>query len=82
MTCPRRHRQPKPRENPRAFIHIKTNIKLPARVMFRFLVEGYNYGCNASICSEIVGCTPLKKDADVSCLGVHLHVHMCSRPQT
>lgn len=63
ITCPRRHRQPKPQDTPQAAIHIKTNIPAKGRVMYRFLVEGYNYGKNAAINSEIVGCTQWKGSA-------------------
>ena len=38
-------------------VHIKTNIKARSDIMFRFLVEGYNYGVNAAIHSDAVGCT-------------------------
>eukprot|EP00667_Euglena_gracilis_P023140 EG_transcript_26037 len=60
ITCPRRHRQPKPSADPVAHIHIKTNVPAVSKVMYRFLVEGYNYGYNAPINSEIVGCTKWK----------------------
>ena len=38
-------------------IHIKTNVKIKSNTMFRFLVEGYNYGRSAPINSETVGYT-------------------------
>ncbi len=36
-------------------IHIKTNIPKKSNVMYRILVEGYNYGVSAAINSDIVG---------------------------
>jgi hypothetical protein len=36
-------------------IHIKTNIPIHSNVMYRILVEGYNYGSSAAICSDVVG---------------------------
>ncbi len=38
-------------------IHIKTNIPKKSNVMYRVLVEGYNYGMGAVINSDIVGYT-------------------------
>ena len=38
-------------------VHVKTNIKARSDIMYRFLVEGYNYGVNAVIYSDVVGCT-------------------------
>jgi hypothetical protein len=38
-------------------IHIKTNIPKKSNVMYRFLVEGYNYGVRAVIFSDAVGYT-------------------------
>jgi hypothetical protein len=38
-------------------VHVKTNIKAQSDVMYRFLVEGYNYGVNAVVHSDVVGCT-------------------------
>lgn len=38
-------------------VHIKTNIRAQSDVMYRFLVEGYNYGVNAAIHSDAVGFT-------------------------
>uniref|UniRef100_A0A7S1I2V7 Uncharacterized protein n=1 Tax=Eutreptiella gymnastica TaxID=73025 RepID=A0A7S1I2V7_9EUGL len=65
ITCPRRPRQPRrAREGPQAWVHIKTNIGVGSKTMYRFLVEGYNYGMNSAIRSEIVGCTPLRGGAD------------------
>eukprot|EP01012_Entosiphon_sulcatum_P052171 TRINITY_DN71699_c0_g1_i1.p1 TRINITY_DN71699_c0_g1~~TRINITY_DN71699_c0_g1_i1.p1 ORF type:complete len:362 (-),score=38.52 TRINITY_DN71699_c0_g1_i1:20-1105(-) len=57
VTCSRRHRQPKPRPHPSAFVHIKTSIPARSAIRYRFLVEGYNYGTNAAIRSEIGGYT-------------------------
>eukprot|EP01004_Peranema_trichophorum_P009350 NODE_8094_length_711_cov_29.731293_g7475_i0.p1 GENE.NODE_8094_length_711_cov_29.731293_g7475_i0~~NODE_8094_length_711_cov_29.731293_g7475_i0.p1 ORF type:complete len:191 (+),score=29.88 NODE_8094_length_711_cov_29.731293_g7475_i0:78-575(+) len=52
---------------PRAFIkmpwdgvqhsHIKTNIPTRSDIMYRFIVEGYNYGSNSPIHSDIIGYT-------------------------
>eukprot|EP01006_Ploeotia_vitrea_P057515 TRINITY_DN68183_c5_g4_i1.p1 TRINITY_DN68183_c5_g4~~TRINITY_DN68183_c5_g4_i1.p1 ORF type:complete len:632 (+),score=30.90 TRINITY_DN68183_c5_g4_i1:176-2071(+) len=36
-------------------IHIKTNIPGKSDIMYRFVVEGFNYGVNAPIHSDIVG---------------------------
>lgn len=38
-------------------VHIKTNIVAKSDIMYRILVEGYNYGVNAPICSDVCGCT-------------------------
>ncbi|MFC1747166.1 hypothetical protein ACFL2V_00010 [Pseudomonadota bacterium] len=38
-------------------IHIKTNIKRQGDIMYRLLVEGYNYGTVAAINSDVVGYT-------------------------
>jgi hypothetical protein len=38
-------------------IHIKTNIKIKTYIMYRILVEGYNYGLARSINSDTVGYT-------------------------
>lgn len=38
-------------------IHIKTNVKIKTNTMYRFLVEGYNYGIAQPINSETVGYT-------------------------
>lgn len=40
-----------------ASVHIKTNIKKKSEVMYRILVEGYNYGVNAPIFADVVGYT-------------------------
>eukprot|EP01062_Namystynia_karyoxenos_P062230 TRINITY_DN55145_c0_g1_i1.p1 TRINITY_DN55145_c0_g1~~TRINITY_DN55145_c0_g1_i1.p1 ORF type:complete len:636 (+),score=240.42 TRINITY_DN55145_c0_g1_i1:91-1908(+) len=40
-----------------AHVHIKTNIPARSDIMYRFLVEGYNYGNNAIIHSDIAGYT-------------------------
>lgn len=40
---------------PIANVHIKTNIPARSEVMYRILVEGYNYGVNAAIQSDVVG---------------------------
>eukprot|EP01063_Lacrimia_lanifica_P026647 TRINITY_DN3627_c0_g1_i1.p1 TRINITY_DN3627_c0_g1~~TRINITY_DN3627_c0_g1_i1.p1 ORF type:complete len:532 (+),score=144.60 TRINITY_DN3627_c0_g1_i1:65-1597(+) len=40
---------------PATYIHMKTNIKMKSDIMYRFLVEGYNYGTNGIIHSDIVG---------------------------
>ena len=40
---------------PIANVHIKTNIPAKSEVMYRILVEGYNYGVNAAIQSDVVG---------------------------
>lgn len=42
---------------PVATVHIKTNIPAKSEVMYRILVEGYNYGVNAPIFSDAVGYT-------------------------
>jgi hypothetical protein len=42
---------------PVATVHVKTNIPAKSEVMYRFLVEGYNYGVNAPIFSDAVGYT-------------------------
>ena len=38
-------------------IHIKTNIKIKSYIMYRILVEGYNYGLARAINSDTVGYT-------------------------
>ena len=38
-------------------VHIKTNIKAMSEVMYRILVEGYNYGINSVLFSDVVGYT-------------------------
>ena len=38
-------------------IHIKTNIPKKSNIMYRILVEGYNYGVAAAINSDVVGYT-------------------------
>mmetsp|Transcript_52628 Transcript_52628/g.93919 ORF Transcript_52628/g.93919 Transcript_52628/m.93919 type:complete len:613 (-) Transcript_52628:709-2547(-) len=38
-------------------VHVKTNIPQKSDIMYRLLVEGYNYGVNAPIHSDIVGYT-------------------------
>eukprot|EP00755_Sulcionema_specki_P030012 Sspe_Gene.93416::Locus_66057_Transcript_1_1_Confidence_1.000_Length_1677::g.93416::m.93416 len=43
-----------------ASIHIKTNIPKRSDIMYRFLVEGYNYGTNSIIHSDIAGYTHRK----------------------
>lgn len=43
-------------------VHVKTNIKAQSDVMYRFLVEGYNYGVNAAINSDVVGFTNRRWD--------------------
>ena len=40
-----------------AACHIKTNIPMKSEVMYRLLVEGYNYGVNAVVFSDVVGYT-------------------------
>lgn len=40
-----------------AVCHIKTNIPKKSEVMYRILVEGYNYGVNAVVFSDVVGYT-------------------------
>lgn len=42
---------------PVASVHIKTNIPAKSEVMYRVLVEGYNYGVNAPIFADVVGYT-------------------------
>jgi|Transcript_88747 hypothetical protein len=37
--------------------HVKTNIPMKSDIMYRFVVEGYNYGVNAPIHSDVVGYT-------------------------
>jgi len=48
--------------NPTSFIHIKTNIKEKSEIMYRILVEGYNYGVNSIIAADICGYTNRKWD--------------------
>jgi hypothetical protein len=36
-------------------IHVKTNIPIHSNVMYRFLVEGYDYGTGTAVNSETVG---------------------------
>ena len=55
VTCPERPKLDKPWSG-MCGIHVKTNIGLRSEVMYRVLVEGYNYGVNCPILSEIVGC--------------------------
>ncbi len=38
-------------------VHIKTNMRIRTHIMYRILVEGYNYGDSHSINSEVVGYT-------------------------
>ena len=40
---------------PKVHIHIKTNIKQKSDIMYRFLLEGYNYGTNSIIHSDVSG---------------------------
>ena len=40
--------------------HIKTNIKAQSDVMYRILIEGYNYGVNAVVFNDVVGYTNRK----------------------
>eukprot|EP00388_Colpodella_angusta_P017387 GDKJ01042981.1.p1 GENE.GDKJ01042981.1~~GDKJ01042981.1.p1 ORF type:complete len:337 (-),score=8.00 GDKJ01042981.1:48-1034(-) len=40
-----------------ATCHIKTNIPKKSDIMYRILVEGYNYGVNAVVFSDVVGYT-------------------------
>lgn len=40
-----------------AACHIKTNIPKKSDIMYRILVEGYNYGVNAVLFSDVVGYT-------------------------
>jgi hypothetical protein len=56
ITCTQRPKLTKP-WGPSSFVHIKTNIKAQTDVMYRFLIEGYNYGVNAAIFNDVVGCT-------------------------
>jgi hypothetical protein len=46
-------------------IHLKTNVKIQTNTMYRFLVEGYNYGNGAAVNSDAVGYTY----AGWSCIG-------------
>eukprot|EP01012_Entosiphon_sulcatum_P010280 TRINITY_DN1597_c0_g1_i2.p1 TRINITY_DN1597_c0_g1~~TRINITY_DN1597_c0_g1_i2.p1 ORF type:complete len:755 (-),score=120.77 TRINITY_DN1597_c0_g1_i2:919-3183(-) len=43
-------------------IHIKSNILAKSDIMYRFVVEGYNYGTNAVILSDCVGYTHKRWD--------------------
>lgn len=52
---------------PLSSVHIKTNIPARSDVMYRILVEGFNYGVNAPICSDVVGCTHRNWDA-IGCM--------------
>ncbi len=54
VTCPERPKMDKP-WNGDCQIHIKTNIAVRSNVMYRILVEGYNYGVNSPIQTELVG---------------------------
>jgi hypothetical protein len=56
VTCTRRPKLTKP-WGPASYVHIKTNIKAQSDIMYRFVIEGYNYGVNAAIFSDVVGCT-------------------------
>ncbi|NEO43620.1 MAG: hypothetical protein F6K55_05570 [Moorea sp. SIO4A3] len=47
-------------------IHIKTNIPKKSSVMYRILVEGYNYGLAAAINSDIVGYTYNRSETIIS----------------
>lgn len=38
-------------------VHIKTNVRAKSEIMYRFLVEGYNYGVNAVLFNDVVGYT-------------------------
>ena len=61
LTCPRR---PKLTRTWGAFscVHIKTSIPAKSDVMYRFLVEGYNYGVNAVVQNDAVGYTNRRWD--------------------
>lgn len=54
--CTRRPKLTRP-WGPSSYVHIKTNIPAQSDIMYRFVVEGYNYGVNAPIFSDVVGCT-------------------------
>eukprot|EP00996_Jenningsia_fusiforme_P006122 NODE_731_length_1943_cov_24.215945_g677_i0.p1 GENE.NODE_731_length_1943_cov_24.215945_g677_i0~~NODE_731_length_1943_cov_24.215945_g677_i0.p1 ORF type:complete len:582 (-),score=135.19 NODE_731_length_1943_cov_24.215945_g677_i0:124-1869(-) len=54
ITCPPRSQNRMPWEGIQS-VHIKTNIKVKSDIMYHFVVEGYNYGVNAPIHSEISG---------------------------
>lgn len=54
VTCPERPKMDKPWTG-NCEIHIKTNIAVRSNVMYRILIEGYNYGVNSPIQSELVG---------------------------
>lgn len=62
VTCPPRPRMDQPWRG-LCEIHVKTNITARSEVMFRILFEGYNYGVNAPIQSEVVGCAKRHWDA-------------------
>jgi hypothetical protein len=48
-----------------ACVHIKTNIPAKSDIMYRLLVEGYNYGVNAVVLNDVVGYANRKWD-DIS----------------
>lgn len=54
ITCPERPKMEKPWSG-NCEIHLKTNIAIHSNVMYRILIEGYNYGVNSPIQSELVG---------------------------
>ena len=54
ITCTQRPKLTK-RWGPLSAVHIKTNIPAQSEVMYRICVEGYNYGVNAVIFSDVVG---------------------------
>jgi hypothetical protein len=56
VVCPARPKLTRPWGDVCA-VHLKTNIRARSDVMYRLVVEGYNYGVNAAIYSDVVGVT-------------------------
>lgn len=56
LTCSKRPKLQKT-WGPVSSLHIKTNIPAKSDVMYRFLIEGYNYGVNAPVMINVVGYT-------------------------
>ena len=61
ICCPQRPKG-SARWGPVSSIHIKTNIKKKSDIMYRFLIEGYNYGTNGIIHCDIAGYSHRKWD--------------------
>ena len=54
VCCPQRPKGAV-RWGPLGSVHVKTNIKKKSDIMYRFLVEGYNYGTNSIVHCDLAG---------------------------